>query len=133
MNKFIGLSFQNSWRRQGSLGATDDNGLVDSVGSQPSRTVSSSYVGSARFPQVPIIGSITSLGRPSWSWELCPMFSALNGTSKRSSEREIFKNTQFLPRLKSWVSLGSDHDCGDSWGRGEGFISLLLSVLSNRR
>ncbi len=110
MNKFMGLSFQISWRRQGSLRATDDNGLVDTVGSQPSRAASSSLVGSARSPQVPIIGSITGSGRPDWLRRLCPMFSALNGASERCSERGIFKSAQFLPRLKSWASLGTDRE-----------------------
>jgi hypothetical protein len=129
MNKFMVLSFQISWRRQGSLRATDDNGLVDSVGSQPSRAVSSSCVGSARSPQVPIIGSITSSGRPDWLRRLCPMFSALNGTSERCSEWVIFKSAQFLPRLKSWASLGTDRDL---LGSGERLPGWELSDLCAR-
>ena len=72
----MGLSFQISWRRHGSLGATEHNGLVDSVCSHNSRSTSSSLVGSARSPRGPFIGSITSPSCLGWSWSLRSMFSA---------------------------------------------------------
>jgi len=38
------------------------------------------------------------------------MFSALNGASESRLERGIFKSAQFIPRLKSWASLGTDRE-----------------------